>query len=36
MEANERNGMDSPFTALCPEKRKKGEGVIADAQMQRF
>jgi hypothetical protein len=36
MEANERNDMDLPFIALPPEKRNKGEGVIADAQMQRF
>jgi len=31
MEANERNGMDLLFIALPPEKRNKGEGVIADA-----
>jgi hypothetical protein len=36
MEANERNGMDLPFIALPPEKRNQGEGVIADAPMQRY
>jgi hypothetical protein len=36
MEANERNGMDLPFIALPPEKRNKGEGVIANAHMQRY
>jgi hypothetical protein len=36
MEANERNGMDLPFIVLPPEKRNKGEGVIAGAQMQRY
>jgi hypothetical protein len=36
MEADERNGMDIPFITLPPEKRNKGEGVTANAQMQRF